>query len=199
MQEHSQHYNKKQKELEHAKGTKQFRNELEDIEGLFFGKMKSMVKAMLLLDALIDGIEPDVKKIKANQNRLHTEYNMSKIKKEKTKKPDKKDKTKAIKSQSPSVEISLNMYKEGKKPEEIASERGLVLSTIEGHLSQCVSKGLIPVTDFVSEACIKEVVKAYHDTGSPKLSDIIKQLDKKYSYSDLRFALSGYFAGLKNE
>lgn len=199
LQQHSQHFDKKQKELEHIKGTKQFRNELEDIEGLFFSKMKSMVKAMMLLDALIDGIEPDVKKIKANQNRLHTEYNMSKIKKEKSKKPDKKDKSKGKKSQSPSAEISLNMYKDGKNPEEIASERGLVLSTIEGHLSQCVSKGLIPASDFVSETCIKEVVKAYHDTGSPNLSDIIKQLDKKYSYSDLRFALSGYFAGLKNE
>ncbi|MGC9331311.1 MAG: helix-turn-helix domain-containing protein [Bacteroidales bacterium] len=195
LQEHIQQYNKKQKELEHTKGAKQFRNELEDIEGLFFGKVKSMVKAMLLLDALIDGIEPDVKKIKVNQNRLQTEYNMSKIKKEQTKKPDKEDK----KNQSPSSEISLQMYKEGKKPEEIAAERGLVLSTIEGHLSQCVSKGLIPATDFVSETCMEEVAKAYHYIGSPKLSDLHKHMDNKYSYSDLRFALSGYFAGLKNE
>ncbi len=198
LEKHCHVYHQIQEDMEDVKGTKQFRNELKDIEGLFFGKMKSMIKAGIMLDALIDGIEPDVKKIKADQNRLYTEYNMSKIRKE-TPKKEKKSKTRNAKNQSPSAEVSLNLYKDNKTPEEIASERGLALSTVEGHLSQCVSKGLLPATEFVSKTCIDEVVKAYHDTGSPKLSDIRQKLDNKYSYSEMRFALSGYFAGLKKE
>ncbi|MFO7789025.1 MAG: helix-turn-helix domain-containing protein, partial [Bacteroidales bacterium] len=190
---HNRNYHQKREELKNAKGSKQFRGELEDIESMFFSKMKTFIKAKILVDALADGIDPDINKIRADQNKLLTEHKVSNIKKENPKKDEKK----AKKGKSPTVDISFGLYKEGKTPKEIASERGLALSTIEGHLSRCVSKGLIPATEFVSETCIKEVVKAYHETGSQKLNEIREHLDKKYSYSEMRYAISGYFAELK--
>jgi hypothetical protein len=186
----------KRSELGGIKGAKQFRGELEDMEGWFMSKLKQLLKSTILVKSLLEESDPDNAAIEAGKSKLITEQ---KLKGRKATKKGGTEKKAGKRDKSPTVEVSLKMYKEGKKPEQIADERGLVLSTIENHLSQCVSKGLIPASDFVDKDCMDAVVKAYHDTGSPKLSDIRENLDKKYSYSELRFALSGYFAKLKEE
>ena len=178
------------------KGTKKYRNELEDMEGWFISKLKMFLKCDMLISSIIGDLNPDVSGLIANQNLLYIEQKFHQRKPEKskieTRGKKKKDKT-------PSHEVSLKLYNAGKTAQEIAAERGLALSTVEGHLSKCVAQSLIPANAFVKDDCIKEVVKAYKNTGSTKLSDIREVLNGKYSYSEVRYAMSGYFAGLKNE
>ncbi|MFP4665000.1 MAG: helix-turn-helix domain-containing protein [Bacteroidales bacterium] len=185
----------KRSELGGIKGAKQYRGELEDMEGWFMSKLRQLLKSTILMKSLIEDEEPDKAAMDAGKSKLYTEQQM---KGRKTSKKEQKTKD-GKKGKSPTVEVSLELYKAGKTAEQIADERGLAISTIEGHLSQCVSKGLIPAGDFVDQDCMDAVVKAYHDTGSTKLSDIRENLDEKYTYSQLRYALSGYFAQLKEE
>jgi hypothetical protein len=182
-------------EISSVKGAKQFRSELEEIEGRVISKLKQFLKSDMLISSIIGNLNPNISALIASQNLLYIEQKfeskkLTKIKSNgnlKEKKP--KDKT-------PSYQISHKLYKEGKSPQEIASERGFSITTIEGHLSQCIAKSLIPVDDLVSKKCFDEVVKVYREIGSTKLSEIRERLDGKYTYSEMRYALSGYFAGL---
>jgi hypothetical protein len=48
--------------------------------------------------------------------------------------------------------MTMDLYREGKTFEEIATERGLAQSTVEGHLLQFVKTGEIPVSAFLTDA-----------------------------------------------
>jgi hypothetical protein len=185
----------KRNEIASVKGAKQFRSELEEMEGRIMSKLKQFLKCDMLINSLIGNLSPNISALIANQNLLYIEQKFS-IKKLSKIKSNGHLKEKKQKDKTPSYEISFKLYKEGKSPQEIASERGFSITTIEGHLSQCIAKSLIPVEDLVSKKCYDEVVKAYREVNSTKLSEIRERLDGKYSYNEIRFALSGYFAGL---
>ena len=64
------------------------------------------------------------------------------------------------------------MYLEGKKPEEIAVERGLAPTTIFGHLAHGVNEGLIELEELVDQETIDQIravegkfdgLKAYYE------------------------------------
>jgi hypothetical protein len=83
---------------------------------------------------------------------------------------------------------TLALYKTGKSIEEIAEARGLVSSTIEGHLTHFIKTGELAATDFLSEAAIQEI-SAYMDTLSElKLSSVKAHFGEAYSYGQLRMA-----------
>ncbi|MBS4016403.1 MAG: helix-turn-helix domain-containing protein [Candidatus Latescibacteria bacterium] len=185
----------KRNEVASVKGAKQFRSELEEMEGWVMSKLKQFLKCDMLINSLIGNLNPNISALIASQNLLYIEQKFS-IKKLSKAKANGHLKEKKQKDKTPSYEISFKLYKEGKSPKEIASERGFSITTIEGHLSQCIAKSLIPVDDLVSKKCFDEVVNAYREIGSTKLSEIRERLDRKYTYSEIRFALSGYFAGL---
>ena len=69
---------------------------------------------------------------------------------------------------------SYSLYKSGKSPEEISSERGLALSTIFGHLATCLEKGgnVNLINLGVTSLMIADVAKVIHDP--PINSDISK-------------------------
>ena len=85
-------------------------------------------------------------------------------------------------------ELSFSLYRQGKSIAEIAKERSLAVSTIEGHLSLYVQKGEIPLEDLVTPekiAKIKEVLQQNPDTAT--FSEIKTILGDDYSYSEIRF------------
>ena len=55
-------------------------------------------------------------------------------------------------------DITLELFKSGFKPEEIAKERGLVLSTIEGHLAKAVEQGLLEIDAFMPKEEKEEII-----------------------------------------
>ena len=95
-------------------------------------------------------------------------------------------------SQKPSTTAfdSYTLYKSGKTIPEIAAERGLAATTIEGHLSQYISNGTIEVKEFVSEEkqqVIKDVVESY---GAEKLTPLKEVLGEGYSYGEIRAVIA---------
>ena len=89
-------------------------------------------------------------------------------------------------------EQSFLLFKQGKSLEEIAKERVLVVSTIEGHLLHYVKSGDIPLEKVVTPEKadqIKAVLQQNPEATS--LSEIKAILGDDYSYGEIRFVKAG--------
>jgi uncharacterized protein YpbB len=71
---------------------------------------------------------------------------------------------------------------------EIAHERSLVVSTIEGHLLPYVKSGDIPLEKLVAPEKIDKIKEALHQKpNATSLSEIKAILGDNYSYGEIRF------------
>ncbi len=87
-------------------------------------------------------------------------------------------------------EISLQMFRKGMAVEEIAKERGLVNTTIEGHLAFFVEKGELEVGELLSVTQREEIEQAFNDNETDLLSDVKRSLNDVYSYGQLKMVLA---------
>lgn len=87
----------------------------------------------------------------------------------------------------PSHEISFGMMQKGMTREEIAQARGLVVSTINGHLMKYVDRGDITLGDIFSPVMVNSV-RSVLDAAGPEASfmDLRAMLPADISDSDLR-------------
>jgi PIF1-like helicase/Helix-turn-helix domain/HRDC domain/Helicase len=84
-------------------------------------------------------------------------------------------------------ESTYNLFKAGKKISEIAIERNLTASTIEGHIAVCIEKGLIEITEVMPIERYKEVAAVMKDRGERTLSEMKEQFPE-ISYGEMRLA-----------
>lgn len=89
------------------------------------------------------------------------------------------------KQKTPTVDITYNLYKQGKSVEEIVKERGLVTSTIEGHLSKCISDGRIALKELIDQQRI-EVIENQLNKEYESLNEVKAALGDDYSYGQIR-------------
>ena len=82
---------------------------------------------------------------------------------------------------------SLELFKGGKTIPEIAKERGMAISTIEGHLAHFIGTGEIPIENLVEPEKVKAIVKYLDQHNGGNLSDIRIGLNNQYSYGEIRF------------
>ncbi len=86
---------------------------------------------------------------------------------------------------------TLQMYRDGMTIADIAKERALTVSTIEGHLASFVEQGELSVDELVSKAHqtkIREIVAKFD--GAYTLTDIKKLLPDDYSFGEIRLVLA---------
>jgi len=84
-------------------------------------------------------------------------------------------------------ELSFTLYQQGKSVEEIAKERSLVVSTIEGHLLPYVQNGEIPIEAFVVPEKIEQIKQVLQQNPDvTNLSEIKAILGDDYSYGAIR-------------
>ena len=96
-------------------------------------------------------------------------------------------------------DISYEMYKEGKSIEDIASERGYVITTIESHLATKIAEGKLDVKEFVDENKLNRIKEFFLHAESDKLSDAREALGKEFSYKELKFVQMYLRRSQKNE
>jgi nucleoside-triphosphatase THEP1 len=70
-------------------------------------------------------------------------------------------------------QCTLSMFQEGKTIAEIAAERGLVNSTIEGHLVKAVEKGQLSITELFSEEQISIVRVEWEKAGIESSAKVV--------------------------
>jgi hypothetical protein len=97
----------------------------------------------------------------------------------------------------PTDQLSYNMYLSGLTPLEIAEERGFALSTIEGHLSRFVEKGMLDARELVSADKFAQAYEYFRLHKNASSSDARSALGESFSYSELRMVLSQFKAEVK--
>jgi hypothetical protein len=108
------------------------------------------------------------------------------------KKRSKTKENKVKEPKTPSAEISYNMFLEGMNIEQIASQRGLTLSTIFGHLAPYCLNGQIGITSLVNQHKI-DLLKnfmAQHENQHIGLMAIKEKLNDTLSYNEIKLILN---------
>ena len=85
---------------------------------------------------------------------------------------------------------SYSMYRSGKSIGEIAHERGLSPTTIEGHLTFFIQSGKIDVHEFVTQEKIRIIQDAIESYGIEKLSVLKEVLGDGYTYNEIKAVIS---------
>ena len=96
--------------------------------------------------------------------------------------------TKALKKlpKGSTQELSFTMFKEGHSIEEIAQIRKFSPSTIEGHLSDYVKRGLLKVESVMDEGKVKTIREFMLDNPDLKGTALKLALGDEYSYGEIR-------------
>ena len=175
------------KELSAQKRIKTYLNEIKDIDRLFFRQLQLIYKSEALVKSALDNTVVSRETMQNTPLYKQREKTFTHVKEE----IPKRKKTKKEKGLN-TKEISYNLFKEGKNIEEIAKERGLVNSTIEGHLAHYVQKGEIDVHKFLSKEQIKEIIATIHEIETTHLGELKEAHEHKFSYSQLRMAVAHF-------
>ena len=190
--------------LKDEKQIKTYLEELLELEGLLYKHLQLLEKVSLIINNIINNIEFNKQQLKQNINQnerlelvRQTIATTEKAAFEErtsaraaSKKGKQTKKEKAIKELKPNTkEVSFILYKQGKMPEEIAQERGLSLTTIEGHLAYYVGLGMIPITQFMTQEKFEKITLVSQNIESEsKLSTIKDALGDDFTYSEIKYA-----------
>lgn len=90
------------------------------------------------------------------------------------------------------------LFDEGNSIEEIASARGLAVSTIEGHIAQYVKTGDIDIRKVVSDEKIKVISETLHELNAAAFAPIKEKLGEGYSYGEIRLVFN-YLESIKSK
>ena len=103
-----------------------------------------------------------------------------------------RQKTASIKGST--YQVTLEMIKEGKSLEAIASERDLNLRTINSHIAKLHEEGdLDDISSYISAEEIEAISKAFRYVEQPiKLKDVYVYLDEQHDYDKIRLALAAF-------
>ena len=87
-------------------------------------------------------------------------------------------------------ETTFQLHRQGLTPEQIAEQRGLVVSTVKSHLEKAYAKGLdLRLEAFLSDSDLAEINTARAQLGgAPSLRDLFDHLREQYDYFQLRLA-----------
>jgi nucleoside-triphosphatase THEP1 len=189
------------------KQTKEYLAELLDLEAMVYEQFKKIKKAKAMLTAANAGVELTKEDVLALHN---LEVRTTKIQKAYTL-PNKEEfnpasedsYTKFIGSRKVKVpkqpkvdtkEVTLALFKEGKNLKEIAAERKVTLSTIEGHLAYFVAKQEIKASELITQDKLNDIVGAITALKSIKLNELKEHLGRSYAYGEIKIAVAAYLA-----
>jgi len=87
--------------------------------------------------------------------------------------------------------ISLKMFREGMAVADIARQRNLAVSTIEGHLASFIPTGEVAIQELVSQERLAVIMKTLDDMNyySQAAGPVKEKLGAGYSYGEIRAVL----------
>jgi hypothetical protein len=175
-------------QVKKEKKVKSYLNELAGIELLFFNQLQKIDKAESLVKAHMENTQ--LQKQHILNSELHAQR--QKMKEELSpvsKKQHAPKKTKEHKKNS--KEITYELFREGKNIMEIAKERSLAVSTIEGHMVYLIRQGKIEVSELMDKEKINAVRKAVAGLGTGFAGPLKAKLGDDFSFAEIRMAVAG--------
>jgi hypothetical protein len=85
--------------------------------------------------------------------------------------------------------VSFNLFKTGKTILQIAEERNMAMSTIEGHLAHYIGTGDIPILEFVSHDISTLIASHFEGKGDYHMGTVKAALGDQVSWSEIRFVM----------
>lgn len=179
--------NQKLKVSAEAKKVKTYLNELSDLDMQFLQQIYKIKKAEAVICTTLEDGEL-----------LRMNFDASEIYKERNKlvmQTDELDKKQKFKKKNAGVklksnEISYQMFNKGMSINEIVKERGLAVSTIEGHLLHFVRQGKIDINQLIESDKLDKILEIISKCNNPTSKEIKEKLSDKFSYSEIRFVLA---------
>ena len=175
---------------------KTYLNQLSELDISFSKKLEELDKASLLTEGILQGnYQFEFETITHQRKQERVDW-LTEIQKEVWGSSPKKKKRVARKSKKnkdglSTFDITLEMFNKGMTIGQIAEERGLVVSTIEGHLGKAVESKQIDIFKFIPEADYKEVTDAIAQLPEGFISkDLYDAVKGKYSYGKLRAVIA---------
>jgi hypothetical protein len=163
------------------KRIRQYSNDLLTLDTAFYKQLQLVHKA----EAMINAAMRDAEFTKAEEDEKLKKERLNEIAK-----AAEKQKRGAKIEKGGSRQESYNLYKMGKTILQIAEARAMAVTTIEGHLAQCVSLGLLDAMEFVAEQKIADVIAATKKLETMNAGPLKQELGEAFTYSDIRFALA---------
>jgi hypothetical protein len=90
---------------------------------------------------------------------------------------------------------TLALLREGLKPAEIASKRGLALSTIEGHLAELVKEKEADISECLEQRKLNEILAVIRELETDRVQAVREVVGEAFSYGEIRVAMNYYLAG----
>jgi uncharacterized protein YpbB len=181
--------------IRRKKRVKTYITRLTELDQLLSKKLEEVDTTLLLTEGIIQGqSDLDFEKLAKHRSKHRTELMMEIHKEIKVDAvPDRKrkrGKTKKEKGKS-TFDITLEMFHAGMTIEQIATERSLVVGTIEGHLAKVVEAGRLDISDLVKEEELKEIAIAAQQLPPDFISkDLYESLSGKYGYGKIRAVMN---------
>lgn len=189
------------------KQTKEYLAELIDMEAMFYEQFKKIRKAKAMLTAANKEVELTKEEVLALYRSAKREEQIKKAytlpnKEEFNPSSDEfyskpKAAKKAKSATLPKVdtkELTLALFKEGKTLAEIAKERKITQSTIEGHLAHFVAKQEIEASELVPAKKLAEIIATIVKLKSIRLNELREHLGKSYAFGEIKIAIAAYLA-----
>jgi nucleoside-triphosphatase THEP1 len=155
--------------------------DLQMVKTFFMHHLEHIHRSQRIVQSIMDGTDMlEVLKPQPRESQPTIAELKEHVKKEKQEKKEK----------GATQKISFDLYKSGKTVEEIAIERGMALTTIEGHLSHFISTGDLNVHDFISDKKLQAILKVIEEIGTDQLSPVKQLLGEDYSYGEIRVAMA---------
>jgi hypothetical protein len=178
--------------LKAEKKVKAYLEELSELDALLFKQVQMLGKAEAMVKSATEGLEFSKEKINSSEENKERIAVLNEMPSALKPKRERGSKTKEKKEKPDTKKISYDLYKEGKSIEEIAKERNMVFTTIEGHLAYYAGLGMIDVKLFVSEEKMNNIITVAKKLDTSLFGPIKQSLGDEYSYSEIRFAMAWY-------
>jgi len=175
------------------KRVKTYLNNLNEVDSSLNKKLEEVGRISFLVESiLLEKVKFDFVKFNNQLIKMREEL-LNEIQKETGHiAPSTKKKAKSKESDSRKTHtISSDMINQGLTVEQVASQRGLVISTIEGHLAKAVENNILSVFKYMDEEVISEISNNIRKLPADfSLKDLYFKMNGKYSYGKIRAVVS---------
>jgi hypothetical protein len=86
-------------------------------------------------------------------------------------------------------QVSFDLYKSGKTVAEIAAQRNLAVSTIEGHLAYFIARRELDIAEFLTRDQVEDIARFFQERNTVSLAEAKSHFGERFLYGQLRMVL----------
>ena len=180
--------------IKRQKRVKTYLAQLQEIDQLLTRKLTELHQAHLIVSQIINGTELfDLRAVRTTveteRGKLLLEIDPAPVVSKPAKKKSREKRNKE--GDKSTYDVTLDYFKSGLKPEDIAKERGLTLGTIEGHLAKAVETARLDIDAFMPKAEVDEIMNAIEELPESFVSkELYDKLNGKFGYGKLKAVMA---------